>query len=266
MNHLRAVALSVVASMSLASAASAQYQNGFSWRFVPDFNAGVNNGDSIARGNPAFDSRGSAVWSYEWVPAGPSIGMASPWYTAATSLMVWDTNNNSGAPNPASWARADNTSPFIQPGRLIQTPGPSDPKPVLRFTNPQPGAITVSLSDFVFIRWQGGASAPVDFVITQWDFSARAHIVLFSTTVEKPFDGDTIIVAPTIPGVFLDRNDSLVIAAQGRGTALGSVVVEPNPLVTLVAGGDCPVDTDGNRTINFLDITTVLANFGTTCP
>jgi hypothetical protein len=263
---IRHIGLSVVASLALAAAAQAQYTNGFAWRFANDFNAGVNNGDSIGRGNPAFDTLGSMVWSYEWVPAGPSLTMANPWFNGIPTIMVWDTNNSTGAANPASWARADNTGPFIQAGRLIQVPGPSDPKPLLRFTNPQPNSITVSLSDFAFIRWQGGASSPVDFVIALWDQSARVHIPLFSTTVDKPFDGDTIIVAPTIPSVFLDRNDSLIISAQGRGTALGTVVIEPNPLVTLVSGGDCVVDTNGDRVITFLDITTLLANFGNVCP
>lgn len=263
---IRSIALSIVASLGLAAGAHAQYTNGYAWRFVSDFNAGVNNGDSIGRGNPAFDSRGSMVWSYEWVPAGPILTMPNPWFNGTPTLMVWDTNNGTGAADPASWARADNTGPFIQAGRLIHVPGPSDPKPLLRFSNPQPNAITVSLSDFTFIRWQGGASSPVDFVVALWDHSARSHVPLFSTTVEKPFDGDTIIVAPTIPGVFLDRNDSLIITAQGRGTSLGTIVVEPNPLVTLVGGGDCPGDLDGNRQLGFFDITILLSRFGDVCP
>lgn len=44
------------------------------------------------------------------------------------------------------------------------------------------------------------------------------------------------------------------------------VVVSANAALTINAPAPCPGDADGDNTVNFTDITTILANFGTICP
>jgi hypothetical protein len=65
-----------------------------------------------------------------------------------------------------------------------------------------------------------------------------------------------------------DGFDDLIVAASGNdsnGLNSGSARVYFSvPLPTPPA--PCPGDADGSRSVTFLDITTVLANFGNACP
>jgi hypothetical protein len=93
-------------------------------------------------------------------------------------------------------------------------------------------------------------------------FSGADGAVLATFNGNSAFDGFGNAVSAG------DINDDglsdLIVAAADddpNGTDSGSVRVYLS-----VNLSPCPGDADGSRTVNFLDITTVLANFGTACP
>jgi hypothetical protein len=270
-SRVRASVTAAVLVLAGATAAhGATYPNGFVWSLVSDYDAGTQQGGSIGRGNPALDAEGVMAWSYEWLPAGAPLGLPIPaWYTAPSTLLVWDAPSSLGSP---AWSKSDDSTlvvssePAASRAALVHVPGSVDAKPLVRWTNPLGRDAAVRVSDFITLQWVSGASGSVDVVIALWDRSAGAFVPLFSSTVQRPESGNVAIIGPELPQVNIGSGDSLVLSVSGNGLPIGEIVTLTDLRITLLSGGACPGDADGDRTVQFFDITSVLANFGAACP
>jgi hypothetical protein len=176
------LAISVLAILASAAAASTPYVEGFTWNRYDDWTPGTSNGSSA--GNPMPDAAGNPVWSHEYiqgVPAGADLDTTdgvAPWYTLPSDgLMVWDSHWSGG-----TWARLYDYPPTAPRVALGHIPANNSYHgdhyanvPLLRWDNPSATPIAVSLTSDSSFLGQLDIGIPTgttaDFVIVRTDAS-----------------------------------------------------------------------------------------------
>jgi len=141
------------------------WQRSVDWTVRPAGDLGTTNG------NPDADGLGNAVWQYESVPLAQGTGQptggtpANPWWgtnMAGATKLTWDTSFLGGA---GGWSGGNDTYPLISSNSLTQ--GLNNTRvPVVRWLNPYPSNITVSVTGVLAMSWSSaGLLQPVDFIM-----------------------------------------------------------------------------------------------------
>lgn len=264
-NFLAGAALAAI--LATGGQAQAQYENGFIWRFSSDYGAGLLEGASISHGNPQSDAAGRTPWSYEWLTEGQPLSGGTPWFRGYGRLLTWDASFFSFQ----RWSKGNDVGPSLQIGYIEQYiyAGADRSVPMVRWTNPLGRTITVEVRDQLQLHWWQGTTAVIEVAITKFAAASLSHSVLYSASRSRPAmpgvnESEDLTVAPMI--ISLDAGDCVTISVRAIGTGNCCAGLDTNLRITLMTGGDCPVDADGNREITFTDILEVLANFGAMCP
>lgn len=245
----------------LAHASS--YGPGFSWQRSADWTVQPVSDQGTTHGNPAADTLGNPVWTYEWVQGGGGLTTANPWYTQPSQKLIWDADwYGHGYP---VWARADDAgngvsqdyTPMIAQtyltANLANTPPIASPdqSPLVRWTNPVNQSVSLGISGTLQIGWggeTGGYPADVELVLAR-ETIAGTFAVLFGATVQKPHN-DTSFETLDVPVNLLTQinaGDSLIVSLKVDGQSNGnwitvtdpltlSIVPEPSTFVLSVAG------------------------------
>jgi hypothetical protein len=242
------------------------YNIGFSWKRSSDWKVQGGGDAGTENGNPAPDSLGNPVWSYEWIQGGGGLGTPNPWYTQPGQKMVWDTNWF--ATGMAGWVRADEVGnnvvydyhPFTQRYYLLQNitvaPPSANPDlcPIVRWLNPVNESLHLGLAGTLRVTWSGDpGSCPVnvDLVIAQVN-SAGKLWTLFTNTLTKPHS-DTSVESVNVPvdlSTPVSAGDSLLVSLRADGECPGTWIILEDSL-TLVLQPTTPlIETQpANRTV-----------------
>jgi len=273
----RSSRICAVVAVLLAVASPMAYAGGYSPGFVWDVDADWVDrpvGDhGTTNGNPSADAMNNPVWGFQYftnVPVGSGLGATSPWYERlTTSAMTWDSDHRSAG---GRWASVDDGTPDIIAGWMNHLLNDSEygdynSVPLLRWTNPCPDPIKVSLKskegplDFA-VGWRGNGeaggatSADVDIAVVLYDASEATFHQLYTSSVSKPTDNnldENLTLSPLwIEEQDLDPGDQILITARGASQtfpAAGAqyitfydgmeitVVPEPVTLSLLALGG-----------------------------
>lgn len=264
-----AVLLAVASPMAYAGG----YTFGFVWDVQADWVVRVSSDHGTTNGNPSADAMGNPVWGFDYVtnvPAGSGLGSANPWYEGKTiAAMKWDSDFWSSG---GRWANIDDGTPNIAGGwmnHLLNNTeyGDYSSVPLLRWTNPCPDPIKVSLKskegplDFA-VGWRGNVQAggatsvDADIAVVLYDVSEASYQELYAVTVSKPTNNnldENLTLSPLwIEELPLDTGDQILITARGTSQtfpAAGAqyitfydgmeitVVPEPATLSLLALGG-----------------------------
>ncbi|MCK4659135.1 MAG: hypothetical protein KAV82_06395, partial [Phycisphaerae bacterium] len=190
------------------------------WDRSEDWVPGTTHGSTA--GNPANDSYGNPVWSYEWAQGG-ALGSGTPWYAQPPTLLVWD--DDWFEHGVGCWARADNACPPIS-GGLTQCLSSSawNYVPLVRWANPMGDGFQLDIEGVLTVMWSGqngvGSPCDVDVVIAHADVSAGTTIPLYAVTASKPTPGDSVGDTVDLPvqldDVVVDAGDSIVFTFRTR--------------------------------------------------
>lgn len=215
------VVATIWAGILPATAIAQSYNPGFTWNRFRDWVPGPVAGLPI--GNPAPDSQGSGVYSYEWT-TGDELGSAFEWFENPGVPLVWDDewfNNGQGA-----WTRADDTNPPIFKNRLTHNliGNNYDFVPAVRWNNPVAGGTRLDIAGNLTVLWSGnnfvGAPTDVDVVISIINPNPDSpERVLFARTVSKPNPGLTVgdIVELEVDLEDIEIEDLSVVTVSIRG-------------------------------------------------
>jgi hypothetical protein len=233
--------------LHLATAAEAQYDQGFVWNCAQDWTPRPPSDAGTSNGNPDDDATGRPCWHFLYtqdIAAAGGLGSPTPWYTVATSRSVWDVNwFNAGS---SLWARGNDLNPPISRDDLTHTFGNGNGgyAPVLRWVYPGQCPIRVSLSGSVTIVWSGqnvaGNTGQVDVAFLR-DATDGALTPLFSGTIDRPPGTASRVVPIQVPSIPIRAGDSVVITLRARQWLGGnnwSVMRTPELSLTVVAEVD----------------------------
>jgi hypothetical protein len=246
------LAISVLAILASAAAASTPYVEGFTWNRWDDWKPGTSSGNSA--GNPCTDSAGNPTWSYEYilnVPDDSGLDSSNPWYELPTSgLMIWD-----GHTGPGVWGYQYDDAPFIFPGPFGIGHVPNDDSyggdhfsivPIVRWDNPSSVPLEVSLTsgpDFQGLIHMWPPDTTVDIAIARTDASDGNSVhLLYSQTVVKtlPAGQHQWFDLPSldIDELDLDPGDDLLFSVRAREATTGytwySVMLNDDVNITVV--------------------------------
>ena len=264
-----AVLLAVVSPMAHATG----YVPGFVWDVEADWVVRPPGDHGTTNGNPSVDALGNPAWGFDYctnVPAGSSLGSANPWYKVQTiSVMKWDSDFWSSG---GRWASIDDGTPNIIGGwmnHLLNNTeyGSYSSVPLLRWTNPCPDPIKVSLKskegplDFAMM-WNSNVQAggaplvDVDIAVVLFDASETSYQELYAVTVSKPTNNnvnEALTLSPLwVEELDLAPGDQILITARGTSQTFPpagaqyitfydgmeiTIVPEPATLGLLALGG-----------------------------
>lgn len=220
----RGVCAPIVAFLTGLSAGAAvqaqSYSPGFVWNRSQDWVPGPVPG--LPTGNPAPDSLGNGVYSYEWT-TGDKLGSEFEWFENPGVPLVWD--DQWFASGQSAWTRADDTNPPIFRNRLTHNliGGNHDFVPVVRWNNPVPGGTLLNITGSLTVLWSGnnfvGAPADVDVVISIINPNPDSQRILFARTVSKPNPGLTVgdIIDLEVDLTNIEVADLSIITVSLRG-------------------------------------------------
>lgn len=190
-----------------------------------------------------FGSHNALSWTYELRPLGP--GGLSGFSISASNILV------AGA---EAFAGIGVLAEHIQQRLQIQTLSVTDPLPLLEggYITIQVSALNAYILDAASPRlfWRVGDSGP----FTETVMTPIAPAGRYTATLVSPPCGE-----------------SLQYYLQAQATD-GGIAVQPTdaPIATVTIAGaacpDCVGDADGNRALDFVDITAILTNWGATGP
>jgi len=244
----------VAAAMMAAGSALGDYQVGDTWNRFRDWVPGIM--QDSTENNPSPDWDGNPVWSYEWT-TGDGLASESPWFEQPTTMMVWDEFwFETGF---SLWSRGDETSPLVQPRRLVHNvlADPFPYQPLVRWINPVGDGATVDIDGTLTVLWDGlgGYGKPNDIdVVIALEPSGRSITTLFADTLAKPTDEisylESVDIPIHLPGIVFNEGDSLIISLRshdsyspyGAWNALYddltiTLVPAPGAAGVLIAGG-----------------------------
>lgn len=227
-----AVLLAAVSSMAYADG----YEPGFVWDVAVDWVVRPPGDHGTTNGNPLVDAMGNPVWGFDYftnVPVGSDLGSTNPWYKVQTiTTMTWDSDFWSSG---GRWVNIDDGTPHITTGWMNHllnntTYGSYSSVPLLRWTNPCPDPIKVSLKskegplDFAMM-WNSNVEAggaplvDVDIAVVLYDASEASYQPLYAVPVSKPTNNnvnEALTLSPLwIEELDLDPGDQIFITARG---------------------------------------------------
>jgi len=231
-----------------------EYSPGYVWDRSEDWISENTHGSS--GGNPANDSLGNPVWSYEWTQGG-AVGSANPWYLQTTSPMVWD---NSWCGGTGTWAKGDDVSPLIKKDFILHNIANStiySDIPMLRWISPSENILRVDIEGEISAVWTGqnGSSSAVniDIVIAYEDVASSNRMVLYSTTVNKPSSSNIFDIPVGIQSIEVNKGDGIIFTLRAQSQINGqwpyirdNIVITANSVIT-------STDSDGDGTPNDQD-------------
>lgn len=249
------------------SGAHAQYPNGFEWRRETDFDSGTVEGAAWACGNPSTDLNGNLVWSHEVVTGGGAIGSPEPWYTRPPAIMVWD---NSYFGNPR-WVRVLDNTPFYSSTLTEHFLWSSSFAyvPLARWRNPTGRTIHVSISGSFRLNSRAGQPGQNAEAVIVRRAPPSGYSLVLSVSAVSPGDGSFAFVSADVPDIEVPPEGELIFSVRGTAASASTndtIFIADLITITLIAGGDCPIDANGDRQVTFADVTAVLANFNAVCP
>jgi hypothetical protein len=215
------IVVTMLAVVAPEAAHAQSYNPGFTWSRFQDWAPGPVAGLPI--GNPAPDSNGVGVYSYEWT-SGDGLGSQFEWFENPGVPLVWDDewfNSGQGA-----WTRANDTNPPIFKNRLTHNliGDNFDFVPAVRWNNPIPGGTLVDITGRLTVLWSGnnfvGAPTDVDVVISIFNPNPDSpQQVLFAQTVSKPNPGLTVgdIAELDVDLTDIEIEDLSVVTVSIRG-------------------------------------------------
>lgn len=214
--------VAILTGLTAASAVQAQsYDPGFTWNRSQDWVPGPVAG--LPTGNPAPDSLGNPVYSYEWT-TGDQLGSEFEWFENPGVPLVWDDQWFSSG--QGAWTRADDTNPPIFRNRMTHNLIGDNYNfvPALRWNNPVPGGTLLNITGRLTVLWSGnnfvGAPVDVDVVISIIDPTPdMPKEILFARTVSKPNPGLTVgdIVQLDVDLTNIEVEDLSIITVSLRG-------------------------------------------------
>jgi len=209
----------------------APYRPGFTWNRWADWKA-AKDANQPPR-NPIRDAAGNPVWKCGYigdVPAGSDPGSARPWYELPlTGLMVWDPGTGDGG----TWACKRDMPPFVYSPPFGPAHIPMNKAyqgdhfarvPVVRWTNPLPCSVRVSLKSgpgFKALIHMLPTETVGDIVIAMIDASDGGSVhVLYQHTLVKTKareQMETFELPPLeIGSLILRPGDDILITVRSR--------------------------------------------------
>lgn len=258
-------------------AQSAVYEPGYSWTRSSQWTPGTLPNGNWNVGNPARDSKGALVWSYEYLFGGGDLTSGSPWFVQRPQLMIWDPAWQ-GVAFPV-WGRGNDLSPYVGQFAFEHALAAGDTfanTALVRWTNPVNDRIRVRIQGNVTIRWIGigGASPPnatVDFVVARAIRGNVQNLPLTQTSVDRPGAANPFVVLGINTEVEVDPGDSIVWTLRGRSTSNTGYVSadDSNVSILFMRGSSCYANCDqstGTPILSPADFTCYLARFRAGCP
>jgi hypothetical protein len=211
------------------------------WQRESEWMLGPVAGSSV--GNPAPDSIGRPVWSYEQASGGP-LGAPDVWYQQPSTLLLWD---DAWFGDIGVWSGGDDQPPLVWKNEMIHLVR-SDLfalTPIIRWRNPLDTAIELSLAGFLRINFEGDTEGPdidVDVAVAAQTATGISRDILVRS-VSKPtrdtsFEAVTIDIPAGTSGQ-LEAGGSLLISVRGQTSVATSTWIDFDDRLMLVARA-CP--------------------------
>lgn len=186
------------------------------WDRDVDWVAPPDSAHGTTQGNPAPDSEGNRVWNYEFTTTGGRLGAPDPWYEESMSPLTWDKAWFGG---DGKWSVSNDFGAVVGEAGLTHVGQWYEYRPMVRWENVTGKTFEVEPLGSLQLGWSGnfGMAEPVDVdvVLAHRDGGTGTVTVLFSQTVPKPTQDDTIetLVLPLdLDPVVLAPGDELLLS------------------------------------------------------
>jgi hypothetical protein len=196
--------------------------NPYLWDRATDWTARADGDQGTTRGNPDDDALGFRTWQYASIGDGNSDGLASPipWYTKATSPLVWcanwrDTGEKGWVYQPGDGSTGD-LGPAIFNNRLLYSGQYGSRRPALEWLNPTGRSITLDVTGDLQVAWEGSsgtAAGDVEVALVRRNADGTTATPLWTATLQSS-NGLTQDLPLDLSRVSLGAGDRLVLTMR----------------------------------------------------